>query len=499
MFHETIVLQFGQVCQQFRDNNAFYISDKYYSYAELEEAILNIRKALQSAKQTSRNIGLVTNDDLDTYAAIFAIWFEGYAFVPLHPLQPVERNTEIIEQANVELIFNSKGEMIFNQKKVFNGTCNEPQSTLLTENNFDDSDLAYILFTSGSTGKPKGIPITRGNIAAFIRAFNKTGIVISHNDRCLQCFDLTFDVSIQSFLFPLLSGACVYTIPIGEIKFSYAFQLLDERRLTFGAMVPSMLRFLRPYFNEIYLPDLKYCILTAEASPVQLVDEWSKCVPNAEIFNFYGPTEATIYCTFYKYSRNSENKNLNGILSIGKAMNAILTILVDENNNLIGANQKGELCLSGGQVVREYWKNPIKNQESFFQFNLNGVMRRFYRTGDLCLIDDTGDILYSGRLDSQVKLQGHRIELGEIEFYARKFIKDKNAFVIAFNNKNGHTEIALCIESSEFDTSELMQFLTSHLPHYCIPGRILFSDEAHLNANGKIDRKFYKNLLEASL
>ena len=166
----------------------------------------------------------------------------------------------------------------------------------------DDGALAYILFTSGSTGKPKGVPITRGNLAAFASIFPGHDIMLDENDRCLQCFDLTFDISVQCYLLPLLHGACTYTIPHDQIKFTYVYGLLDDHELTFAVMAPSMIHHLRPYFDEIYLEKLRYCLMVAEATPTELLEEWFEHIPNARVFNFYGPTEATIYCVSYEQS-----------------------------------------------------------------------------------------------------------------------------------------------------------------------------------------------------
>jgi non-ribosomal peptide synthetase component F len=225
--------------------------------------------------------------------------------------------------------------------------------------------------------------ITRENVGAFMASFWKTGIQINEDDRCLQCFDLTFDVSVQSYLVPLTKGACTYTIPHDQIKYSYVYGLLEDHQLTFGVMAPSMIRFLRPYFDEINIPSLRYSILTAEASPVDLIDEWSHCIPNAEIYDFYGPTEATIYCTYNKYTRGGNNKQVNGMLSIGKPMNGINAIIIDSALNILQPGNKGELCISGDQLTPGYWKNPEKNKGSFFEIEYGRVTTRFYKTGEL--------------------------------------------------------------------------------------------------------------------
>lgn len=359
-----------------------------------------------------------------------------------------------------------------------------------------DDDLAYILFTSGSTGKPKGVQISRGNVGAFMHAFWQTGIKIDGDDRCLQCFDLTFDVSVQSFLVPLTKGACCYTIPHGQIKYIYASGLIEDHRLTFGAMAPSMIRFLRPYFDEIDMSSLKTCIFTAEASPLDLVEEWMKVAPDAEIYDFYGPTEATIYCTYYKLSKTGANKTLNGVVSIGKPMADVDAIIVGPDDNIVPQGEKGELCVAGPQVTSGYLNNPQKNAEAFVFKDINGRRLRFYRTGDLCFRDENGDIMYSGRLDHQAKIQGYRVEMGEIEFHAREFLGGTNVVCIAYENAGGLTEIAMFIESEESDTSALLDYLKSKMPHYMIPGRIYFEPTFPLNGNAKTDKVVLKSKIK---
>lgn len=351
-----------------------------------------------------------------------------------------------------------------------------------------DDELAYILFTSGSTGKPKGVQLTRRNIAAFMNSFWQTDIKISEEDRCLQCFDLSFDVSVQSYLVPLIKGACCYTVPHGQIKYTYVSSLIEDHKITFGAMAPSMLRYLKPYFDEIDATSLKYCILTAEACPLNLMEDWYNCATNTEIYDFYGPTECTIYCTYYKLNKKGANKSLNGIISIGKPLANCIGLILDEDGKELPCGEKGELCIAGDQVTIGYWKNPEKNESSFFYKEINGVSMRFYHTGDLCYKDDDGDIMYSGRLDHQAKIQGFRVELGEIEYHVRNFLGGKSAICVAYENKEKLTELALFVESNEFDTADLVKYMRSKMPSYMIPSRIIFVPELPLNGNDKVDR-----------
>ncbi len=493
MFNDFVIGQFLSAVNNYTDKNAFCIAGKFYSYYDFAQHISKIRQKIQTIKGSSEIIGLIANDDIETYASIFAIWFEGLAYVPLHPKQPMERNLQIIKQADITWVINSQNNNPFEGLDVvFVGDLIFTE-LLLKPNLVDEDKLAYILFTSGSTGMPKGVQINRKNVGAFMKSFWETGFQVNESDKCLQCFDLTFDVSVQAFLTSLTKGACTYTIPHEQIKYSYIYGLLEDHHLTFCVMAPSMIRFLRPYFDEIHSESVKYCILTAEASPLELAMEWSACIPNAEVFNFYGPTEATIYCTYHKLKKEGKNKDLNGMLSIGKPMNGVNAIIVDENSNVLSVNQKGEMCISGDQITPGYWKNPQKNSESFFTKDYQGKTTRYYKTGDLCYFDEDGDIMLSGRLDYQVKIQGYRIELGEIEYHAREYMNGNNAVAVAYENKTGNNEIALFVESESCDTNLLLDYLKTKLPPYMVPVKTIVIEIFPLNANGKTDRLVLKN------
>lgn len=494
MFYSQIIKPLQECITLYGEHYAFCINRKFFTYRQLGQAISKVRTALVASEFNNTNVGLVLNDDLETYASIFALWLEGCSYVPLHTGWPLERCQDIINQVGLDLILDSSKKTRYEETNLIATRNLEYEKDMLEyKDGFSEDANAYILFTSGSTGKPKGVQLTRKNIGSFMDSFWKTGIVITHEDRCLQCFDLTFDVSVQSYLVPLTKGACCYTIPNGKIKYIYASGLIEDYKLTFAAMAPSMLRYLKPYFQEIDMTSLKTCILTAEACPLNLIEEWYEVATNAEVYDFYGPTEATIYCTYYELTRGGENKTLNGIISIGKPMANVQGMILDENGNEVLRGEKGELCVAGDQVTCGYFNNPEKNQESFFMKEINGEWIRFYHTGDLCYEDEDGDIMYSGRLDHQAKIQGFRVEMGEIEFHAREFLAGPNVVAIAFDNKLGLTEIAMFIESEEFDTKELIAYMRSKMPPYMLPAYFYFEPVFPLNGNAKIDKVVLKS------
>ncbi len=475
---------------QFSHRNAFMINEVFYTYDDLAKAVSAIRISIgQNAADEEKNIGLVANDDLETYAAILALWFEGKAYVPLSPEMPKERNESIIAQAFIKTIIDSSESALFGELNVIASKSLRSDLPMKAPKAVSDQELVYILFTSGTTGQPKGVPITRENLSGFTAAFWEMGIEMDENDRCLQMFELTFDLSVMSYMIPLLKGACVYTIPKDKIKYSYIFELMDDQLLTFALMVPAMIHFLRPYFDEIDLPLMKYSLFCGEALPLDVTQEWAKCLPNAKIMNVYGPTEDTIFCTHYTFDRNGNNKSHNGVLSIGQAMAYNSNIIIDENNHILPFGETGQLCLGGIQLTPGYWHNDEKNREAFFNIEYKSKIERFYKTGDLCKADADGDILYLGRIDFQTKIQGFRVELSEIEFHVKAFLDKINVVAITLTNAIGNAELALVIESNPFDLAKLQEYMKEKMPGYMIPKLFQFVAVFPLNSNGKTDRK----------
>ena len=480
--------------EKYSKNNAFYINNIFYTYFDLAVVISKIRKSIrQRIDDAEQIVGLIANDDLETYSSIIALWLEGKSYVPISYDSPFDRNKNIISQSNINTVLDSSKEFIYNRLQIIHTKNLEDTTIDLAPKNILEKELAYLLFTSGTTGIPKGVPITKSNVSKIINALESLNLNINENDRCLQMSELTFDVSITSFLFPLINGACVYTVPRGVVKFSYVYDLLENQKLTVAQLVPSLLNYLQKYFDEIYLPHVKYSFLTAEALPEKLAEDWSKCVPNSKIFNFYGPTENTVWSSYYEFKRNDYNLSYNGLLSIGKPLKETEIIIVDKHNQIQSNGEKGELCLSGPQLTTNYWKNDKKNKEAFFYLYHKNKKMKFYRTGDLCSFDVSGNIIYLGRIDFQAKINGYRVELCEVEHHAKSFLGNINVIAVEFTGLTKNNEIGIALESTKFNYSNLLKYLKTKMPNYMIPTKLIFLTKFPLNSNQKIDRKEIKS------
>lgn len=471
---------------------AFVINGKSYSYAEL----INISKQIYALidNKEGDEVGLYVTDDIRTYASIIALWFQGKAYVPLNPNQPRERHKEVIESTKLRYVLSSDEKYELSEIGVNCLYTNSIQvrddtsSLEMMQKSVPDSNLAYVLFTSGSTGTPKGVQITRGNLAAFIDSMDNIGLDITSEDRCLQPFDLTFDFSVSSYVIPLAKGASIYTIPNKATKFTYIAELLEEHHLTVLQMVPSMIRNLLPYMDEVDVSSVRYNILCGEALTGKVIVPWHEANQEMVSYNMYGPTEDTVFCTYYQVNKNNINNLLsaNDIVSIGKTFKNSGILLVDDDDNVIeAANQEGELCLCGDQLTPGYWKNDKENAEKFFV--KEGA--RYYRTGDMCYYAEDGNLMYVSRKDFQVKINGFRVELGEIENRFASLTGGKYSVVMPYTNKQGNTELAIIIEGKEYDYQEHKSALANALPAYEVPSKWLFARNIPLNQNGKVDRK----------
>jgi amino acid adenylation domain-containing protein len=451
---------------------------------------------LLSSYEEEQRFGILINDNIETYSAIIAILLSGKTYIPINPAHPAERIQRIIAQAELNVICS------VSDTEQYMGLANINTTQLIAKRTAADIVIptqeisgrnAYILFTSGSTGVPKGTPISYHNLDSFVRSFFMLGYDVSQQDRFLQMFDLTFDLSVMSYLVPLCIGACVYTIPEKGMKYTNIYGILEEHQITFALMVPSILSYLRPYFSEIDLPSMRYSLFCGEALLKDVVTEWAACVPNAVIENVYGPTEATIFCLTYPVNPKGEICDVNGIVAIGKPMYGMEAIVVDDDLRELAGNEKGELCLYGDQLTKGYLDDE-KNKIAFFRLN----DKKYYRTGDISSRLPDGNYVYCGRIDHQVKIQGFRVELSEIEHHVRASINGTNAIALAIDAGQGLNQIDIAIESSPMNTDQLLAALATKLPAYMMPTNVHYINPFPLNVNGKTDRKAIKDLITAS-
>jgi len=229
---------------------------------------------------------------------------------------------------------------------------------------------------------------------------------------------------------------------------------------------------------------LRYSFFSGDALNHELAVKWKKTMLKGRIHNFYGPTETTVVCTHYLWTESqSEKESVNDVVPLGKPFAGMDVLIVDPTNQ---PTEKGELCFSGTQVITAYLNNS--NEDQFFSYQ----DKRYYKTGDIASYNINGNLVFYGRTDNQVKINGYRIELTEIESAIEKITK-KKCVVLSINDKQTNKLIAF-IEAKDLNADILKSSLTSVLPDYMIPQQFIASESFPLNTNGKIDKNKLLNL-----
>jgi len=481
---------------------ALYYHGKTYTYGQLLDLVRKIQSSIEENIPGKGNVIAIADELNDfTYAGLLAISLSENVILPFKPDMAPDRIEYIFEKTTPSYVLYSKEqENLINDQFPFLGQYQQmvmdheqmlhiPTTSVVTYSDFY-KDMAYILFTSGSTGKPKGVPVSKKNVHDFLDYyFDKNGYHFTSDDRFLQVFDFTFDVSYFSMFVPLSLGASCYALnnKPGRMKFLEIIQMLQDHKITVVSMVPTILLFLKKYLHKVTLPDLKYSFFIGDILYHDATAIWNKSVPNGVIHNFYGPTEVTIKCTRYIWDEQQcASEGLNNIVPIGTVFPGIDYLIINEDGTIVNKGEQGELCFYGKQVIDGYVGG--EHEKMFIDLEINGQKTRCYKTGDLVSENNLGNMLFHGRKDFQCKINGYRIEIPEIEKVVTDIVKSPVA-IIAKKNAEGLNFLVGFIEGDSMPEEQLKAEMLKFLPDYMIPTKILNIDKIPLNGNQKVDRK----------
>lgn len=503
------------------DNAALVVGNRTYSYAEASQIARRwAARLIDAAGSRPRRVGVFAYRSEASYLGVLAALFAGAAFVPLNRKFPIERTRAMLEQADVDALI-VDNESLPQLHEVLRGMRRPPAlllpatdavslarelpgvvldrrdlasaMPLATLPAVSSDDLAYLLFTSGSTGVPGGVPITHGNVRAFLDV-NRPRYAFTSADRVTQTFDQTFDLSVFDLFMAWDSGAAVCVMQ--PIEMLAPFKFLEQHKITVWFSVPSAASLLikRGALKPGSMPTLRWSLFCGEGLPQATAEAWQCAAPNSIVENLYGPTELTIACATYRWNPvTSPAQCVNDLVPIGEVYAGLERIIVDEMLNEVETGRIGELCIAGPQTSPGYWKNAQRTAARFFERQLaHGRTLWFHRTGDL-VAERNGQLVYLGRRDTQVKVGGHRIELGEIEGVLRRG-GSVEAIALPWPCEKQPDHI-VAIVSGAPSLARLEAAARQALPNYMVPRAIHAIPEMPLNANAKIDRKALRGWL----
>lgn len=480
--------------EKYPDKLSFVDTNRGITFSELRNEALLIATNLIDKEFFKKPVAVFLEQSVECIASFMGIAYAGDFYTLIDTKMPQARIEKIMTTLNPSAIITDEKHKDAASKfagnaevLVYSDLLNiklDEESVYRTVGKIIDTDVIYVLFTSGSTGIPKGVTIGHRSLIDFTE-WTTTAFGINNNDVFGNQVPFFFDHSLTDVYGTLKSGATLYIIP--RKCFIFPVQLLEfirEKQINTVVFVPSVL------CNVANLDLLKNCDVTClqkiifggEAMPNKQLNYWRKNIPNALYGNIYGPTEGTGVCAFYIADRDFADDES---FPIGYPCRNADVFVLNKDNKLVSGDEQGELCIRGMSLAYGYYNNPEKTNAAFVQNPLNtSFPERIYRTGDLVHYNKRGELIYDGRMDFQIKHNGHRIELGEIDTVASSldgvdmcctlYEKDVDKIVLFY------TGLA--------ESSEIRKKLAALVSDYMIPNKMIRLEKMPLNFNGKIDR-----------
>ncbi len=485
---------FEHCAQRYAHDIALSFKVNKISYQELNENANQLAHFLSIQNIERQSLIVISMDrSIEMIVAILATIKIGCAYVPVDPKTPVNRIKFILNDTKspillTQLHLSSFFKTNYNLNIIeVDGDWNSQGafSKVNPQNKIKSKDLVYCIYTSGSTGNPKGVLVEHRNLINLISSHQKYFIQPVKN--FLFTYSFAFDGSVILIFKSLLAGA---TISIAEEGLEKDIHKIAEKISTDSIShlltFPSLYSILLENVNTQLLTSLESVSVAGETCPGSLVKLHHKVIPDTNLFNEYGPTEATVGTTIYKTAKtHHDNKT-----PIGLCINNTFILLLDENLAEVKQGTIGEIYIGGKGVARGYLNRPELTAQKFIKNPLSSG--RLFKTGDLARMLPDGNLDFIGRKDFQVKLRGYRIELGEIESILLKHKAIRESVVIIHGEKSEDQKLIAYLvpsNSQKISSTEIRLYTEGELPAYMIPSTFIFLDKMPLSLNGKVDRK----------
>lgn len=469
------------------------------TYNQLNEKANQLANWLESQKTTPGTIiSLVLDPGIDVIIWILAIAKCGGIYLTIDVGAPHNWIEAILTNARPKLIVTKKNRQFHPKFPQINSTqVFESLAHYSSEYNGRKQNLQHPLamfYTSGSTGIPKGVVISQGavlNLADSLEECNK-GIEVF-----AQFNNLGFDPSLLELWGTLLNGISLFIVP------NLAKQNVQQlKNILFKNKVQAIV-FPTSYLHQLIItyPDVLDSVRVVHFGGEQVNATLLRNFLNyrelaglpLKLVNNYGPTEATAV-TCQKIIDSTKKYTDLDLSSLGKPIVNVKTYILNESMCEVNNGDIGELYISGKNLALEYHNLPLLNDDKFMKnpFCSGSKFKRLYKTGDLVKQTVNGELLYIGRTDDQVKINGFRVYIGEVE---KNLLKHPSiSFATVLLSKTGNHQfltayIVLTNPELSITAEEIRNFLKQNLPDYMLPSKYLKVDRMPLTAIGKVDKK----------
>lgn len=479
---------------------ALRVGAKEMTYGELHELALRWAGALRAAAVPLKAVGVLAGKGMEAYLGVLAGLYAGATVVPMHAEFPAVRLRSMIRDANVgAVVVDSQGmaalrealgpdsgiavlasDDVTSQVEGVRTIPVAPGDALSEPHVPDPGDTAYVLFTSGSTGRPKGVPISHASTDHYFSILDER-YDFNEDDVFSQTFDLNFDCAMFDLFCAWGAGALVHTLPAQAYRDLPGY--ITERGMTVWFSTPSAITLARRTAGLApdSMPTLRWSLFAGEALKQRDAVEWSAAASGSTLENLYGPTELTVTVTGHRWDpASSPALCVNGLVPIGGVHGGHDHLLIGAEGQEVP--DEGELCVTGPQSTGGYL-NPGDDHGRFLERD----GRTWYRTGDRVRRLGNGELIYLGRLDSQVQIQGWRVELAEVEHALRGAAGVEDAVAVT-REEDGGTELVVFYTGARTSPVDLARHARTVLPKGMVPREYRYVEAFPLNPNRKIDR-----------
>ncbi|WP_156757533.1 Pls/PosA family non-ribosomal peptide synthetase [Actinokineospora pegani] len=435
------------------------------TYAALLDEVSSVRDALRAhGVGLGDRVGVrAPSGTADLYVSILGVLAAGAAYVPVDFDDPDERAELVFGEAGVTAVIGA--DRAITALATSANPAGEPTP---------DHD-AWIIFTSGSTGKPKGVAVTHRSASAFVDAEAELFLPeqpIGPGDRVLAGLSVAFDASCEEMWLAWRHGACLVAAPRALVRTGVDLgPWLVERGITVVSTVPT----LAALWPAEALARVRLLIFGGEACPPELAARLA--VEGRELWNTYGPTEATVVATAALLTGE-------GPVRIGLPLDGWELAVVDEAGEPVPMGASGQLVIGGAGLAR--YLDPVKDAEKYAPLPAMG-WDRAYRSGDLVTAEPAG-LLFLGRADEQVKLGGRRIELGEVDAALQALPAVAGAAAAVQTTAAGNQLlVGYVVPRAGYDQAAAVERLREALPAALVP-LLAEVDSLPTRTSGKVDR-----------